>query len=83
MNSSEEIEQIRERNKRVELDKKWETSMTRRISIAVFTYVVATSWLLIIENQKAFLNALIPTGGYILSTLSLPFIQGLWKKYHE
>lgn len=27
----QEIEQIKERNKRVELDKTWETSWTRRI----------------------------------------------------
>ena len=35
-----EIEEIKERNKRVELDKKWETSMTRKVCIAVLTYIV-------------------------------------------
>ena len=34
------IEEIKERNKRVELDKKWETSGTRKLCIAVLTYVV-------------------------------------------
>ena len=30
-----EIENIKERNKRVELDKKWETSWTRKICICI------------------------------------------------
>ena len=74
----EEIEQIQERNRRVELDKAWETSFTRRAIIAITTYIVATIWLLIIENDKPFLNALIPFGGYIFSTWSLPFAKRWW-----
>ena len=35
-----EIIQIKERNKRVELDKKWETSWTRKICIMILTYIV-------------------------------------------
>lgn len=31
MDLEKEIEQIKQRNKKVELDKKWETSFTRRI----------------------------------------------------
>ena len=33
MKIEEEINNIKERNKRVELDKKWETSLTRKIFI--------------------------------------------------
>ena len=36
----EEIKEIKERNKRVELDKKWETSLTRKVCIAILTYIV-------------------------------------------
>ena len=39
-NLEKEIEQIKERNKRVELDKKWETSWTRKICIMILTYIV-------------------------------------------
>ena len=35
-----EIEKIQERNKRVELDKRWETSWTRRLCICALTYIV-------------------------------------------
>ena len=76
----EEIIQIQERNKRVELDKAWEVSLTRRAAVAVITYVVATIWLLIIENDKPYLNALVPFGGYIFSTWSLPFAKKWWIK---
>jgi len=40
MNIEQEILKIIERNKKVELDKKWETSFTRKILIAVLTYFV-------------------------------------------
>ena len=39
-NLEKEIEAIKERNKRVELDKKWETSGTRKICIGILTYIV-------------------------------------------
>ena len=39
-----EIELIKERNKRVETDKAWETSWTRKICIAVLTYLVVVAY---------------------------------------
>lgn len=71
---------IAERNKRVELDKDWETSLTRRLSIAVITYLTAVLFLWLISVQMPFINALVPTGGYLLSTLSLPWIRRIWQK---
>jgi hypothetical protein len=41
MDIESEIQKIKERNARVEADKAWETSKTRRLAIAVFTYIVA------------------------------------------
>ena len=38
------IAELEERNKRVELDKAWETSWTRKIIIAVLTYLVVASY---------------------------------------
>ena len=79
----DEIQNIQERNRRVELDKAWETSLTRRLIIATITYGVAAFWLITIENDKPFLNALVPTGGYLLSTWSLSFVRGWWIQKHE
>lgn len=75
-----DITSIQARNKRVELDKAWETSMTRRSLIALVTYLVATLFMYRIGVSEPWLNALVPTGGYLLSTLSLPIIKKWWLK---
>lgn len=75
MNIEKEIEIIKKRNVKVEADKDWETSWTRRISIAIMTYIIALLWLIIIKENIPLLKACVPTGGYVLSTLSLPFIR--------
>lgn len=75
---NQEISEIQARNKRVELDKAWETSLTRRVIIASFTYLIATAFLKLIGNNAPFVSALVPTGGYLLSTLSLGFVKEWW-----
>jgi hypothetical protein len=77
-----DIENIQQRNARVELDKAWETSWTRRLIIAIITYVVAGIWLIIINVDLPWLSALVPTGGFVLSTLSMTFIKRSWIKKH-
>lgn len=74
----EEIEQIKIRNQRVELDKAWEISKTRRVLIMVMTYLVVVLFLWLIEAAHPWLHALVPTGGFLLSTLSLPFFKRMW-----
>lgn len=74
------VEEILIRNARVEADKAWETSKTRRAVIATVTYFVATFFMWRIGVSDPFLNALVPTGGYLLSTLSLAFIKKYWLK---
>lgn len=78
MDIEKEIEIIKERNGRVEADKAWETSWVRRLFIAVVTYGIALWWMTSIGETSAHLKAAVPTGGYILSTLSLPFIKKWW-----
>ena len=74
----EEITKIKERNTQVEFDKAWETSWTRKLVIAFMTYVIALVWLIIIGESVAWLKAVVPTGGYLLSTLSLVWIKKWW-----
>jgi hypothetical protein len=77
-----EIDEIKSRNLKVEADKAWETSKLRVISIAILTYVVAAGVLFVVGVENYLSGALIPTVGYFLSTLSLPFIKRWWvKKY--
>lgn len=79
-NLEKEIELIKERNLRVEGDKGWEVSWTRRMFIAVSTYIIAGIWLIAIKDSVPLLKALVPSAGYLLSTLSLPFIKKWWIK---
>lgn len=78
-----EISEIKERNKKVELEKAWETSMTRKISIVLATYVCASVVMLVLGISDPFLNAVIPTLGFFLSVQSLPFIKKIWIKRYE
>ena len=75
---NKEIEQLKERNKRVELDKAWETSWFRIVLIIFITYIIATVVIYFINIEKPFLSALIPTIGFFLSTQSLPLVKKWW-----
>ena len=76
-----EIEEIKLRNKRVELDKKWETSFTRKICICILTYIVVVIYSTIIsKTNNIFLSSLVPVIGFTLSTLSLGLIRKIWEK---
>lgn len=76
-----ELNEIKERNKRVELDKKWETSMTRKLCICVLTYIVVIIYqTLISKTQNVLLTSLVPVIGFTLSTLSLKIVRNVWEK---
>lgn len=81
MDLEKEIEQIKQRNKKVELDKAWETSWTRKICIMILTYVIVIVYSYLIRNTNHIaLSSLVPVIGFTLSTLSLKFIRRLWEK---
>lgn len=71
---------IEERNKKVELDKKWEGSFTRRILLMIFTYLAVFLYFTTIGIKQAYLSAVVPTVGFLLSTLTLPLFKKLWTK---
>ncbi|MEK7514606.1 MAG: hypothetical protein AAB587_02180 [Patescibacteria group bacterium] len=73
-----ELAALKERNKRVEQDKAWETSWTRRVFIMALTYAIAAIWLIMIDDTNPYLKAFVPTGGYLLSTISLPILKKWW-----
>ena len=76
-----EIEQIKQRNQKVELDKKWETSITRKICICILTYIVVIIYSYLTSKiNNIFLSSLVPVIGFTLSNISLNFIRKLWEK---
>ena len=83
-NLETEIEQIRERNKRVELDKKWEMSWTRKICIMILTYIVVIIYSYVIRKyDNIFLSSLVPVIGFTLSTLSLKLVRKIWENNNK
>ena len=61
MDLGKEIKKIQERNKRVELDKAWETSWTRRICIMILTYIVVIIYSYVIRKyDNILLSSLVP-----------------------
>lgn len=75
------LEEIKLRNKRVELDKGWETSKTRTISICILIYIVVLVFNAFVNTSgNIYLNALIPIIGFYLSTRSLAIIKKIWIK---
>lgn len=77
-----EIENIKIRNKRVELDKKWETSYTRKNCICILTYIIVVIYSNMINKaNNIFLSSLVPVIGFFLSTMSLRLIRKIWEKF--
>ena len=87
MNNKElekQLNKIKKRNQRVELDKKWETSYTRRIFIMLITYFVVVIYSIMIQKMNSiWLSSLVPVIGFLLSTLSLKMIRKIWEKKNE
>ena len=83
MNLEQRVKKIEDRNRRVEIDKAWETSLTRKVLIALFTYLSIALYLKFIVGIDPWINAIVPTVGFLLSTLTLSFFKSLWIKYKK
>lgn len=79
-NIEKRVSALESRNKRVELDKAWEGSYTRRALIIVFTYLSIGLYMWVINVDSPWLNAVIPSLGFTLSTLTLPVFKKIWMK---
>ena len=81
MNIEQELENIKKRNKRVERDKSWETSWTRKICIMILTYLIVVIYSYLIKQyDNILLSSLVPVIGFALSTLSLKYIRKVWER---
>ena len=75
-----EAETIKSRNARVEAAKAWESSKTRILGVSLATYVTMNLILWSIGGPFPPVHALVPTAGFVLSTLSLPMLKRRWIK---
>lgn len=88
--SQEKIQQLEKRiitiearNKKVEADKAWETSWTRRFLILGLTYLIIVLFMYMSEIDRYWINAIVPSVGFWLSTLTVPFAKKWWLKKHQ
>jgi hypothetical protein len=72
------IEALEARNKRVEADKAWETSLTRKLLIMLLTYWVVVCYLRFVVHINPWINAFVPVIGYFLSNLTVSVIKQKW-----
>jgi hypothetical protein len=81
-NLESRIQAIEERNARVESDKGWEVSWTRRITLMILTYITACLFLTATgaDHMRALLPAFVPSLAYLASTLSIPPLKRWWLK---
>ncbi|OGY11694.1 MAG: hypothetical protein A3H88_00995 [Candidatus Blackburnbacteria bacterium RIFCSPLOWO2_02_FULL_44_9] len=75
-----EVEKIKERNRRVEADKDWETSKTRIVFISSLTFVLLYLFLRLSDQPLALLKALVATVLYWVSTESYGMLKKWWLK---
>lgn len=76
-----ELREIQQRNRKVEADKAWEISWTRKLLLVMFTYITIGLYMQVIGVRDVWLNAIVPAVGFLLSTQSLPFFRALWERY--
>lgn len=74
----EQIDEINRRNKRVEIDKAWETSLTRKFVVVILTYLVVMVLFLVMKLPNPFVNAIIPSAAFVISNLSVPIVKKWW-----
>lgn len=75
-----DVAEIQSRNRKVELDKAWETSVLRRMFISVSTYVLMVVFMSALKVDKPLVSAIIPAIAYLISTFSLGMLKDEWLK---
>ncbi|MDY6770661.1 MAG: hypothetical protein SV186_01745 [Candidatus Nanohaloarchaea archaeon] len=80
----QEVDRIKQRNRKVERDKAWETSWSRRVLITVLTYLVIVVYFVSAGMQDPFTGAVVPAVAFVLATATLPWFKRLWlRQVHE
>jgi hypothetical protein len=79
----ERLSIIESRNQKVESDKAWETSWTRRLSIMLLTYAVVVVYLHFVVRIEPWINGLVPVIGFVLSTLTVSLLKNEWLRRRD
>jgi hypothetical protein len=69
---------VKRRNNRVEKEHEWNTSFVRGLVIMVCTYVCLGLYMQLVDIDRPWINAIVPTVGFWLSTLSLDKLRPIY-----
>ena len=72
------LDGIKERNRRVEADKAWETSKTRLLVLSTATFLIVLYFLLLTKAPDPYLNALLSAGAFPLQQATMPWLKRTW-----
>lgn len=72
------LDKLEARNRRVEADKAWETSWTRRLIIMLLTYLTVVCYLSFVVHIDPWINAVVPVAGFFVSTFTITFVKNNW-----
>ncbi|MCB9805765.1 hypothetical protein H6775_01230 [Candidatus Nomurabacteria bacterium] len=72
------VENIEQRNKKVEAEKDWETSWTRVILLVLVTYILVSLLMYFLNIADPLINSFVPTLGFFISVQSLPILKKWW-----
>lgn len=73
-----EVEKIQARNRRVEADKAWETSWTRRALLFGLTYIVVVIFYVVAELPNPLTNGLVSSAAFVVATSTVPHVKKWW-----
>jgi hypothetical protein len=71
----ERVSKLEARNRKVEADKAWEVSWTRRLALMLLIYVTVVFYLHFVIHIDPWVNAFVPVIGYFFSTFTISFLK--------
>lgn len=78
-----ELEFTRNQKRELQLHLAWDRSWTKIVLLTVVTYIVIAFVFYCIGSKKYFVNAIIPSVAYFISTRSLSFVKKIWLQKHK
>lgn len=74
-----QVDALKRRNFEKDRGKEFESSYTRVIFLMIITYCTLCAYMaFVLKTGNPFLDAIVPTVGFNISTWSLPYIKELW-----
>ncbi|QQG49651.1 MAG: hypothetical protein HZB70_02530 [Candidatus Berkelbacteria bacterium] len=77
------VSAIEARNAKVASDKEWETSLIRKIILLITTYLLIGAYMQLMGINRPWGNAIIPSIGFLISTLTLQWAKNAWLKSRD